>query len=68
MEARARLLGLAEGVVFAPFHYGSYGTPNGRARAANELTITEWDPVSKQPHFKVAAVRVQRVDESESSS
>jgi ferredoxin-nitrate reductase len=68
MEARARLLGLAEGVVFAPFHYGSYGTPNGTATAANELTVTEWDPVSKQPHFKVAAVRVQRVDGPENPS
>ena len=29
-------------------------------RAANELTITDWDPVSKQPLFKtaVAAVRL----------
>jgi anaerobic selenocysteine-containing dehydrogenase len=68
MQARVRLLGLAEGVVFAPFHYGSFGTPNGSSSAANELTITEWDPVSKQPHFKVAAVRVRRVDDSNRSS
>ena len=27
-------------------------------RAANELTLVSWDPVSKQPTFKVAAVRV----------
>jgi ferredoxin-nitrate reductase len=67
MEARARLLGIAEGVVFAPFHYGSWGSPNGISTAANELTITEWDPVSKQPHFKVAAVRVRRVGDSEGS-
>ena len=32
-----------------------------RARAANELTITAWDPVSKQPMFKLAAVAVERV-------
>ena len=37
------------------------GTSRGRARAANELTLTEWDPVSKQPHFKYAAVRVAKV-------
>jgi anaerobic selenocysteine-containing dehydrogenase len=54
-----------EGVVFIPFHYGWWdedqsGTPT-RRRAANELTITEWDPVSKQPMFKVAAVRVDRI-------
>ena len=28
--------------------------------AANRLTITGWDPVSKQPHFKYAAVAVSR--------
>jgi ferredoxin-nitrate reductase len=33
----------------------------GRHRAANELTITEWDPVSKQPLFKNAAVRVEKL-------
>ena len=68
MEARARVLGVAEGVIFAPFHYGSFGAPNGASGAANELTITEWDPVSKQPHFKVAAVRVRRIDDSERGS
>ena len=31
------------------------------APAANELTITEWDPVSKQPLFKTAAVRVEKL-------
>jgi len=55
-----------EGVVFAPFHYGYFDEPGGdspddRPRAANELTITEWDPVSKQPLFKVGAVRVTKV-------
>jgi anaerobic selenocysteine-containing dehydrogenase len=30
-------------------------------RAANELTITDWDPVSKQPIFKTATARVRRV-------
>ena len=32
-----------------------------RTRAANELTITDWDPVSKQPLFKVAAVRAEKI-------
>lgn len=68
MEARARVIGVAEGVVFAPFHYGSFGARNGASGAANELTPTEWDPVSKQPHFKVAAVRVRRVDDTERGS
>ncbi len=30
-------------------------------RAANELTLTAWDPVSKQPYYKYAAVKVERV-------
>jgi hypothetical protein len=36
------------------FHYGDWdeaGSPAG-----NELTITDWDPVSKQPHLNFAAV------------
>ena len=52
----------APGVVFVPFHYGYWdpdATRPGRpAPAANELTITDWDPVSKQPLFKTAACRV----------
>ncbi len=55
---------IREGTVFAPFHYGYWdagGSPDGHPRAANELTMTEWDPVSKQPVFKNAAVQVQRV-------
>jgi hypothetical protein len=42
-----------------PFHYGYWDDP-GRQRAANELTLYEWDPVSKQPHFKYAAVRLEK--------
>jgi anaerobic selenocysteine-containing dehydrogenase len=66
LEARARVGRVREGVVFAPFHYGYWDEdragPDGAApRAANELTITEWDPVSKQPMVKTAAVRVTRI-------
>jgi predicted molibdopterin-dependent oxidoreductase YjgC len=54
------------GVVFVPFHYGYWDSgspdgPDGPPRAANELTITEWDPVSKQPLLKVAAARAIKV-------
>jgi hypothetical protein len=48
--------------VFVPFHYG-YWDDDSRSRAANELTITEWDPVSKQPHFKYAAVSITKIDD-----
>jgi anaerobic selenocysteine-containing dehydrogenase len=67
VEALAQVRGERDGVVFVPFHYGYWDEspdgagPDGAPRAANELTITEWDPVSKQPLFKVAAVRVERI-------
>src|SRR5205085_1960474 len=59
--AQARLSEIRPGTVFVPFHYGSWDDDGGRQRAANEMTITAWDPVSKQPIFKVAAVRVERI-------
>jgi predicted molibdopterin-dependent oxidoreductase YjgC len=63
LEAKARISGIREGVVFAPFHYGYFDSDglNGHARAANELTITEWDPASKQPLYKVGAVKVTKI-------
>src|SRR5205085_3316321 len=65
--AKARVSGIEPGIVFAPFHYGYWDETdeNGFDRAANELTITQWDPTSKQPIFKVAAVRVKKVAPSE---
>lgn len=59
----AKIGNIIPGHVFIPFHYGYWDEP-GRSRAANELTITEWDPVSKQPHFKYAAVRIQKADQT----
>ena len=44
-----------------PFHYGYWDAEGeGHHRAANELTITGWDPVSKQPYYKYAAVQVRK--------
>jgi anaerobic selenocysteine-containing dehydrogenase len=60
IEAAARVGGIGAGEVFVPFHYGYWDEP-GVARAANELTIYEWDPVSKQPHYKYAAVSLEKV-------
>ncbi|MFI0349399.1 molybdopterin oxidoreductase family protein [Actinomadura sp. 9N407] len=72
LEARARVSGIRDGVVFVPFHYGRWGGENGSGgqngsapRAANELTITDWDPVSKQPVFKTAAVRVEKLGDGD---
>ncbi len=66
IEAPARIRPVRQGVVFVPFHYGYWDVaddagPDGRPRAANELTMTIWDPVSKQPQLKTAAVKVERL-------
>ena len=61
LEVRAKVGGMEVGQVFLPFHFGYWDNETGRAGAANELTATTWDPVSKQPLFKSGAVRVTRV-------
>ncbi len=71
LTAPVRVSDIRDGSIFAPFHYGYWdegGSPEGRYRAANELTVTEWDPVSKQPVLKNAAVRVSKIAESIRSS
>lgn len=66
IEAPARITDIRDGLVFVPFHYGYWdrgedaGPDGDRGRAANELTRTLWDPVSKQPTFKTAAVAVTK--------
>ncbi len=71
VQARLRVSGIRPGVAFLPFHYGYWDTdgghePGGEAgRAANELTITDWDACSKQPIFKTAACRVRLVARAE---
>jgi predicted molibdopterin-dependent oxidoreductase YjgC len=60
VEARLRVSGIRPGVLFLPFHYG-YWDAERPDRAANELTVTDWDPVSKQPLFKTAAAAVRRL-------
>jgi anaerobic selenocysteine-containing dehydrogenase len=68
IRATARIADIRRGTVFVPFHYGYWDTdhprgPQGAAgRAANEMTITDWDPVSKQPLFKLGAARVERIE------
>lgn len=70
VRARLRVAGIRDGVLFLPFHYGYWDTPGGdepaeHGRAANELTLTDWDPVSKQPIFKTAAAAATRVASSQ---
>ena len=63
VRAPTRVSDIPDGVVFVPFHYGYWDTADGdRDRAANELTITAWDPASKQPLFKAGKARVARVE------
>ena len=65
VEARLRVGGIRKGVLFLPFHYGYWDTgTDGHRRAANELTVTDWDPVSKQPLFKTAAAAAIRISAS----
>ena len=65
IEVTARIGQVREGCVFAPFHYGTWDLdtldPTPAPRQANELTMTIWDPVSKQPTFKTATCRITRV-------
>ena len=74
IEAPARISSIRPGTVFVPFHYGYWDAgdgagPNGtRARAANELTISNWDPVSKQPLYKVAAVSLDKAGSARSEA
>lgn len=57
------------GLLFVPFHYGYWDTESAHApddhtpgRAANETTVTDWDPVSKQPLFKTATAALRLVE------
>jgi anaerobic selenocysteine-containing dehydrogenase len=65
LQVRARVGRVRPGTVFAPFHYGTWDradlSPDDPPGQANELTMTVWDPVSKQPYFKTAACRLRKV-------
>jgi anaerobic selenocysteine-containing dehydrogenase len=60
IELQAVIGDIEPGHLFVPFHFGYWDNPD-RARAANELTLFEWDSVSKQPHFKYAAVKLKKI-------
>jgi anaerobic selenocysteine-containing dehydrogenase len=72
IEVQARVGSVMPGAVFAPFHYGTWDladvTADGLSGQANELTMTVWDPVSKQPYFKTAACRVIKVRDGDGPS
>jgi len=73
VQGRLRISGIRDGVLFLPFHYGYWDTdgghqPAGAGRAANELTITDWDAASKQPLFKTAAAALRKVAAGDGTS
>ena len=51
---------ISRGTCFLPFHWGR---DEGFFKAANNLTITARDPISRQPELKACAVRVRKVVE-----
>ncbi|MEU0786938.1 nitrate reductase [Streptomyces sp. NPDC006173] len=68
VQGRLRVTDIRPGLLFIPFHYGYWDTKGGHGptddtprRAANETTITDWDPASKQPLFKTAAAALRRL-------
>lgn len=61
ISCAARISAIRDGVLFVPFHYGYFDADrHGHHRAGNELTLTDWDPVSKQPIYKTAAAALRR--------
>lgn len=61
ISGAARISAIRDGVLFVPFHYRYFDADGrGHHRAGNELTVTDWDPVSKQPIFKTAAAQLRR--------
>ncbi|MEU7553708.1 nitrate reductase [Streptomyces sp. NPDC044571] len=75
LRGRLRITAIRDGLIFVPFHYGYWDTEAGHrppedgrpGRAANETTVTDWDPASKQPLYKVAAARITRVERGDGS-
>jgi anaerobic selenocysteine-containing dehydrogenase len=66
VEGAVRITAIRPGTAFVPFHYGYWedgtsGPDDTAPTAANELTRTLWDPVSKQPMFKVVAASITAV-------
>lgn len=59
--AQARVTAeIAPGTCFVPFHWGR---SMGFYKCANNLTLDAFDPVSKEPELKAAAVRVKRLED-----
>ncbi|CEQ41357.1 SPOSA6832_03050 [Sporobolomyces salmonicolor] len=67
LELPAKVGEIAKGNIFIPFHYGAADQDDAdgkpvRARAANELTESSWDFVSKQPAFKGGSANIRKAE------
>lgn len=51
---------ISRGTCYLPFHWSR---EQGFFKAANNLTLSARDPVSRQPELKACAVRVRRIDD-----
>jgi ferredoxin-nitrate reductase len=61
LVAQARVTAaIASGICFVPFHWGR---SMGFYKCANNLTLNAYDPVSKEPELKAAAVRVKKLED-----
>jgi ferredoxin-nitrate reductase len=61
LVAQARVTAeIASGTCFVPFHWGRR---MGFYKCVNNLTLDAFDPTSKEPELKAAAVRVKKVEE-----
>jgi ferredoxin-nitrate reductase len=61
LVAQARVTAeIIAGACFVPFHWGR---SMGFYKCANNLTLDAFDPISKQPELKAAAVRVKKLEE-----
>jgi len=63
VQIEAKIGEIDVGQVFIPFHFGQYDADDvssGRNQAANELTRSAWDTISKQPLLKSGAVSLEK--------
>ena len=61
VRARARIGAIAAGHLFIPFHYGYLDVRMAIHACCQRVDAHRLGSISKQPHFKFAAVRIQKI-------